>query len=389
MSAVSSPRGGTHNLHTLHGDVLHEILLLSPDRKSLWHLILTHPAVYHAFQERRRLILRTVFKTEASLSRLKMDAVDSFLDRLQVKIPIDAAALREALWPRFEPQLPALLPSRWATALLLCYHSSNLKDEALTFTKRTTTKLLNHALPPTREARTFARAAIRTYVAANLAEDALQFQEAFLYRLDPRSSEHSLWTKELVPRYRALKGPEQALQLQRSHWELYQTTLGPNSDITLDWARSIVHEHQCAGDHQQAILFHQRVRNTLDPTTAQYVAWSRQQIQMLQKLNRTEEALLVTEDVWRNLQPDSAGYRAWTAQLSAQYEAVGRANAAVAVCEAAWTTIKTRLDRSPNDEAWKYHAHGTALMLAKAYRRNGRKEDALALEAIAKSLRAL
>lgn len=389
MSTASSPPpGGPHNLHTLHGDVLHEVLLLSPDRKSLRHLILTHPAIYHAFKARRRLILRTVFKMEASFSPPDMVAVDSFLVRLQVKNPIDGAALREALWPRFEPLLPALFPSRWATALLACYHSSNLKDDALVFTKRTTIQLLDHALPPTREARTFARAAIRTYVAANLVENALRFQEAFLRRLDPRSPEHSLWAKELVIRYRAIKGPEQALQLQLSNWELYQTTLGPNSDITLDWARSIVHEHQCAGDHQNAILFHQQVRNSLDPTTAQYVAWSRHQIQMLQRLDQIEEALLVMEDVWRHLQPDSAGYRAWATQLSAQYEAVGRADAAVAVCEAAWTAIKTSLDRLPNDRTWKYYAHGAALMLAKAYRRNNRKEDAISLEAISKSLRA-
>ncbi|KAH8689266.1 hypothetical protein GQ44DRAFT_734401 [Phaeosphaeriaceae sp. PMI808] len=381
MSTATPPPGRPHNLHTLHGDLLHEVLLLSPDRKSLRHLVLTHRAIYHAFKARRRLILRTVFEMEARVSPLDMVAVNSFLVRLQINNPIDGAALREALWPRFEPFLPALFPSRWATALLACYHSSNLKDDALEFTKRTTIRLLYHALSPTREARTFARAAIRTYVAADLVEDALRFQEAFLHRLDHRLPEHSLWAKELVISYRAVKGPEQALQLQRSNWELYQTTLGPNSDITLDWARSIVREHQSAGDHHEAILFHQQIRISLDPTTAQYVAWSRQQIQMLHKLDRVEEALLVMEDVWRHLQPDSAGHRAWATQLSAQYEAVGRADAAVVVCEAAWTAIKLSLGRLPNDRTWKYHAHGAALMLAKVYRRNNRIEDAMALEA--------
>jgi tetratricopeptide (TPR) repeat protein len=389
MSIASSPPPRRPlNLHTLHGDVLHEVLLLSPNRKSLRRLILTHPAVYYAFKARRRLILRTVFKMEASFSPLDINAVESILVRLQVHNPIDGAALREALWPRFEPLLPASFPSKWATALLACYHSSNLKDDALVFTKRTTAQLLNDALPPTREARTFAWAATRTYVAANLAENALQFQEAFLRRLNPRRPEHSSWAKELVIRYRDIKGPEQALQLQRSNWELYQTTLGPNSDITLDWARSIVHEHQSVGDHQKAVLFHEQVRTSLNPTTAQYVAWSRQQIRMLQRLDQIEKALLVMEEVWRHLQPDSAGYRAWTAQLIAQYEAGGRNDAAIAVCEAAWTAIKTSLDRLPNGRTRKYHAYGAALMLAKTYRRNNRKEDAISLEVISESLRA-
>ena len=317
-----------------------------------------------------------------------MIAVDAFLVRLLVSNPIDGVALREALWPIFEPLLPASLPSRWATALLACYHAASLKDDALAFTKRATAQMLKYTLPPTREVRALAWAAIRTYVAANLSQDALQFQESFLHRLDPRSPEHNLWAKELVARYRTVKGPEQALQLQRSNWELYQTALGPNSDITLDWARSIVSEHQSAGDRQEAILFHRQVRRSLDPTTAQYVAWSRQQIKMLQKLNQNDEALLVIEDVWRHLRPDSAGYRAWTAQLSEQYEAAGRADAAVAVCEAAWTAINTFLDRLPNDNAWKYHAHGAALMLAKAYRRNNRIEDAGSIEAMSESLRA-
>jgi len=218
-------------------------------------------------------------------------------------------------------------------------------------------------------------------VAADLDEDALRFQEAFLHRLDHRLPEHSLWAKELVISYRAVQGPEQALRLQRSNCELYQTTLGPDSDITLDWARSVVRGYQSVGDHDEAILFHQQIRISLHSTTAHYIAWSRQQIQMLHKLDRVEEALLVMEDVWRHLQPDSAGYRAWAAQLSAQYETVGRADAAVAVCEAAWTTIKLSLDRFPNDRTWKYQAHRAALMLAKVYRRNNRIEDAMALEA--------
>jgi hypothetical protein len=392
MSIASSAPPGAYNLHTLHGDVLHGILLLSPDLSSLHNLVLTHPAIYQTFNARRRLILRTVFKTEASGGPKNMMTLDTFLAQLLVINPVDSVALREALWPRLEPLLPASLPSRWATALLACYHTANLKDDALAFTKRVTAQLLKPTVPQvkplTREARTFAWSAIRTYVSANLAQDALQFQESFLCRLDPRSPEHSVWAKELVAKYRTIKGPEQALQLQRSNWELYQTVLGPNSDITLDWARSIVSEHQSAGHHQEAILFHQQVRNSLDPTTAQYVAWSRQQIKMLQKANRNDEALLVTEDVWRHLHPDSAGYRAWTAQLSEQYEAAGRADAAVAVCEAAWTAIKTFLDRLPNDEARKYRAQGALLMLAKAYRRNNREEDAKSLAKISESLSA-
>lgn len=386
VCTASSASQSSYNLQTLHDDVLHGIMLSCTNLTSLSRLVFTHPAIYQAFNARRRLILRTVFRTETSSGSLDIKKMNTFLVRLAASSPIDGVALREAVWPRFESLLPASAPSRWATALLACYHSANLGDDALLFTRSATAGILAKAVVPTREARTFARAAIKTYLAANLAQEALEFQESFLRRLDPRSSEHSSWAKELVVRYRAIKQPEEVLQLLRINWELYQTILGPNNQITLDWARSIVSEYQSLGDDSEAILFHEQVGDSLDPSTAQYVAWSRQHIQMLQRSGQNDRAILTTEKVWHTLQPHSTGYRAWTAQLSERYEAAGRPDAAVGVCEAAWASINTYLSRLPNEKHWKYHAHGAALMLAKVYRRNNRIEDADALEAISRSL---
>lgn len=125
--------------------------------------------------------------------------MDFFLVRLQVKSLINAIALREALWSRMVRSLPLAWPSKWATQLLACYHAVSLEDEALAFKMRRRTQLLDHHQRPSQEACMFARAAVRTYVAANLLEDALQFQEAFLPRLDPRASEHNLWARHRRP----------------------------------------------------------------------------------------------------------------------------------------------------------------------------------------------
>lgn len=58
------------NIHTLHDDILYELLITCRDLISLKRLILTHPAIYHAFNNRRRLVLRAVFKTQ-SIARLR------------------------------------------------------------------------------------------------------------------------------------------------------------------------------------------------------------------------------------------------------------------------------------------------------------------------------
>ncbi|KAF2672785.1 hypothetical protein BT63DRAFT_136499 [Microthyrium microscopicum] len=381
-SKTSASSGG-HNLHTLPGDVLHEILLLCPTLRSLYHLVETHPAIYRAFDARRRLILRTVFDKETR-GRVGRRIVDALLARTAVEKAVDAVALREALYRLYEPFWPTRLRCKLAMVLLHSYRAANMKDEALAFAKSLAPTVLS-CKSPMSEARLLARALVQTYEGADLAHDALQFQESFLHLIKPQSPEHNTWAKDLVARYQTIKGPEQACQLQGTFWELYQTTLGPGNDITLSWARLIVSERQSAGQNQQAVAFHQQVRRSLDPASAQYVAWSRQQIKMLQKLEQDDKAILVTEDVWRHLQPESPGYRAWTAQLSDQYEAAGRSEDAIAVCQTAWTTTKAFLDGLPNDKARKYRARGAALLLAKAYRRNNQAEDANSIEAISES----
>ncbi|KAF2181222.1 hypothetical protein K469DRAFT_692104 [Zopfia rhizophila CBS 207.26] len=228
---------------------------------------------------------------------------------------------------------------------------------------------------------TFTRAVIRMCMTTKHVSEAVELQENFLKHLSLRSSEHSIWAKQLVATYRSTGDSERILRLQLDCWERYRKGIGPGSEVAMDWARSIVSEYQLRGNDQEAIKFHQRVRSLLDPRTAQYVAWSRQSIRMHQRANQHLEALTVTEEVWRHLQPESKGYRAWTAQLSELYESAGRPEDAIAVYLAAWTAISGRLARSPNDGAWKYLARGAGFALARVYRKHQRLDDASLLEA--------
>ncbi|CAO2656506.1 Nn.00g053090.m01.CDS01 [Neocucurbitaria sp. VM-36] len=291
------------NLHTLDSDILYELLSFCSDLQSLQSLILTHRALYQAFDDRRRLILRSVFRSQNNintcdrLSERVIATVNVFLLRVDSSNPTNSVAFHEALWPELERLLPSKVASKGASALLVSYRNAGLTENALAFARRTTTLILKAAQPARQEARPFVKDVIRTYMDANMFQEALDLKKTYLQCLDPRSSQHNIWGKQTVSMYRNTGHSKLVLQLQLEIWELYRTVLGPGNEVTLDWARSMVYEYQLNKKDQEAIQFHQDVWNLLDPSTVQYVAWSRQLIRMHKKQKQDAEALFVTEGV--------------------------------------------------------------------------------------------
>jgi hypothetical protein len=269
---------------------------------------------------------------------------------------------------------------RWAISLLNAYYEAGLKDEELAFARRIMAAILNSPRDFEFEVYGFARTAFRTYANAGLNQEIIDTRQRLLRRIDPRSLQHSIWSKELVASYKKLGYKDRILPLHLESWELYKDGIGPESEITLEWARAAMCIYKEQGRHEEALQFWQTVRCSLDPSSARYIAWSRYMMHMYKRQNRYAEALEVTAEVWRNIQPEVTGYRAWTAQLSEQYEAAGRSNDAIAVCESAWTAINQRLEREPNSNDWKYQLRGAGSMLANAYRRQGRDGEADAVE---------
>ncbi|KAF2204587.1 hypothetical protein GQ43DRAFT_437822 [Delitschia confertaspora ATCC 74209] len=380
------------NLHTLHHDLLFEVLTHCPDLTTLRCCILTHPNLWHAFSTSRRLILRLVFRNQftGSSPRRTKDLVSSvhaaeyyitrFIHRRSEGTNwFDCVAFQEGLWPLLEPLLPEKLSLEWAKNMLTAYQKAELRDDALCLVKRTIGLIMKSPGQLSWEARAFARTAVRTYISAKLLQETIALQEAVRQRFHPWQAEHTLWSKDLIATHRNAGDDDRVLQLQISCWELYKTALGPDNDATLNWARAIVREYQRRGQEQEALAFHRKVRSMLDPRAAPSIAWSRQLIHMLQRQKKHAEALAITEDVWQHLNPESAGYRAWAGQLSEQYEAMGRPEDAIAVWEAAWIAITAQLTRKPNDNSWKYHARGAGLSLAKVYQRNRHLDEASAV----------
>ena len=182
------------NLHTLDNDILHDLLSYCPDLVSLRNLVLTHPNFCYAFNDRRRLLLRTVFRTQKVLSpnsrknKQQVAFADAFILRIHSTNPIDNVAVREALWPELERQLPAASSSIWATALLTSYQKAQLTSDALLFAKRSMERILKTTRPLNLETCTFAKAVVRTYMAAKLSEKALELQEIVLKSSGPTIS---------------------------------------------------------------------------------------------------------------------------------------------------------------------------------------------------------
>ncbi|KAH7078584.1 hypothetical protein FB567DRAFT_534238 [Paraphoma chrysanthemicola] len=380
------------NLHTLDSDILFEILTACDNLVTLRNLILTHPVLYHTFNNRRRLILRTVLRTQYHVHFLrrphehKFGETHSSILLIKTSNVIDRVALREAPWPELKRLMPEVLSCKWASWLLGSYNQAGLQDEALLLARESIRIMLAKCKILVSEQSALARAVIRTYTTANLQEEALELDEAILQHLSPRQPDYSVWAKQLITTYQKTGHDDKILPLQLKCWETCKTCAGAASDYALDWARSIIRGYQLKGEDAQAIAFQETVRTLLDPRTPQYIAWSRQLIQMHQKSNQPAEALAVTQSVWRHLGPETKGYRPWTAQLSEQYDTLGRPDDALAVVEAAWTAIGVYLARFPNDIAWKYQARGAGLMLAKAYRRHQRIDEAIALEVKCKAL---
>jgi tetratricopeptide (TPR) repeat protein len=396
----------TPNLHTIDSDTLLEMLMLCPDLSSLRCLIETHPVIHHVFTSRRRLILRTVFRNQITADApgpyQAMGPANSSILKNKSNNPIDVVAFRESIWPEIEHLLKHGPVVTWATALLAAFHAAKLDHEALAFSQRITTLFLKkkHRFGPA--ARSFFKSAIRTHVLAGLEKEAMRLQERVLDCLtinrpahpDMHSTwenrdtlEHSKWAKDLADTYRRTGSTDRLIAFQLGSWELYRTIVGPNSDVTLDWARALVLTYQHSKRNEKALEFHARVRKTLDPTKAQYLAWSRQLIRMYQRQHRGAEALIATREVWNLLRPESKGYRAWTTQLSNAYEANGRPEDAVRVCEDAWRAISARLEEKPKAKSWQYQTIGAGLSLVQAYKTHGRLEDAAVVEATCTKLR--
>jgi tetratricopeptide (TPR) repeat protein len=391
ISKQPSPTMNAPNLHTLDSDVLHHILILCPNLTDLRNLICTHPAIHDAFSGRRRLILRLVYKNQFKMHPLGtywyLKKADDFITPVEQRDPVAGVAFRECIWPLVEKPIHSKQTLRWATYLLSAYHQAELKNEEMLFARRIMSSILGSPRSFEFEVYGFARAAIRTHLAAGLNEDAVTIQERIRQRIEPRSPEHSRWSKELVASYKKMGYDERIIPLHLENWELYKNTMGPGADVTLEWARAAVGKYKEQGKNEDALQFWQTARRSLDPASTPYIAWSRYMMHMYKRQRQDSEALRVTEEVWRNIQPEVTGYRAWTAQLSDQYESAGRGDDAIAVCESAWRAIDERLKLQPISGEWKYQLRGACLMLAKVYRRHGRLEEADAVEARCSEIR--
>jgi hypothetical protein len=373
------------NLHTLHSDILHEVLALSPDLTTLRCLIGTHPAIYRAFLSRRRLILKIVFRKQTNFrpSNRSFDSTeaDKFVARIEKLDPAAGVAFRESIWPALQKHLQSNQTLRWAIALLATYQNAGLNEEELFFARRVMGLILDLAWIPASDAYNFAKAVIRTYLAAGLIHDAIEIQELIRRRTHVLSRQHSRWSKELIVSYRKFGHEERILPLQLENWDSYKIATGPENEVTLEWARAAVCEYKNQGKDREALQFWQTVRSSLTPTCPPYIAWSRYMMHMYKRQKQDAEALTVVEEVWRNISPEVTGYRAWAAQLSEQYESAGRSDDAIAVCEAAWTAINERLMAQPHSRDWNYQTRGAGLLLSKVYRRHERCEEARAVEA--------
>jgi hypothetical protein len=257
------------NLHTLDSDILYELLITCSELVSLKRLILTHPILYHVFNRRRRLILKAVFKTQHDVRQSRrpwaeLSGTDQYIRRLDSISAIDRVALREALWPQIGRRM---LPQvrKWATALLACYHQAGLENDAITFARKAIDIVRSEPLSCTFEERTLLKAVIRTYKTAKLPGEAMELEEFVLPQIHPRLVAHSgadtavmprhringrqknprllaysNWAKQLINTYSDNGHNQKALSLQLHCWELYKDEFGPESEVALDWARSIV-----------------------------------------------------------------------------------------------------------------------------------------------------
>ncbi|KAF2741998.1 alpha/beta-hydrolase [Sporormia fimetaria CBS 119925] len=394
LHSTANMSSSSANLITLNDDVLAVILASIPDLVSLGDCLLAHPVLYRVFNSRRRFVLRNVMKNDwdrgYSIGRAfaYLDTWNKRIRRLKFHHSVDRVALREAFWARLELRLPGIGATNWALDLLVAYQKAGLIDNGLAFAKRTM-DIIFQKVPPmlSHEGSTFANSVIQLYKVGSDSHTTIQLQERVLGSMDPRFAQHNVCARELLKSYREIGRSERILPFQLETWELYNRVQGPASEAALDWARSIVREYQRCDREMDAVEFHHNVWKLLHRETPQFVSWSRQLIRMRELLGHKDEALQVTEEVWRHLSPLSPGYQAWTSQLSTQYGAAGRPDDAIRVCEAVWVAYGRLLSREQQSLGWRYHTRTAGIMLAKAYRRHNRLEEAAAIESKCEELR--
>jgi predicted GIY-YIG superfamily endonuclease len=372
-------------LQALDHDVLYNILFHSPNLRTLYSLILTHPNIYSTFDQHRRLILRSVFRAQIKAPPLaQLAEVHALINKRQISSVTDRIGLLEAIWYFFRTERAITARTRiaWATDLLHAYRQAHLVQEALTFARAIMDDLLMHeSLKPNLEQRTFARSVVRLYSAERLFEDEVALQMRMRDREEIKSPHFDIWSKELAMTYRSTGNLESILTYQVGTWELYANRLGGGHPTTLNWARDHVKELQGASQEGAALDFHARARRSINTSSPERFAWSRQLTRLYERAGRHEDALAVMNDVWQRMTPADKGYRAWAADMCSLLLSMNRPEEATRVCERAWSEINQRLARSPRDKYWQYLAHGAGLALAKMYKKEGRSNEAVNVEA--------
>lgn len=283
------------NVHTLHEDILYELLIRCRDLISLKRLIFTHPEMYHAFNNRRRLVLRAVFRTQSTVrirycdDKLVLVRADRYLSRMLPCSAIDRVALREALWPTVKQLLPSMVSCQWAIALLTRYHQAGLKHNQLMFAKEAAHTMLSASLPLHFEQRTLLRVIARTYASSDTPEEAIELDAAILQRLDPQLQAHRIWIEDFMQTYRNNRNNKKGLDLQLKCWQLCRDTLGLGSKVALDCAQSLICSYHLSGEPKKAIELCRFVQGSISPKTPGYTAWMRKLMDMLYKASQDSE----------------------------------------------------------------------------------------------------
>ncbi|CAI6339222.1 unnamed protein product [Periconia digitata] len=386
-------------LHTLNSDILCDIILSCSTLSDLYNLIRTHPRLYRSFNDRRRLILKTVFRTQhqdADIggkgweSRRYQDGVDLYLKKLKCKNPIDQVALREALWPQYQRTIPSERSFKWAASLLSWYQKTGLHQDALSLADKALKKTIRKPTYATFETQEFLKTVATLYASWNRIPELTRLLQSTINRLQPNSRNQISWIKQLATVYRNAQdhsdGPtastyaEQRLELLRVTWETCSQALGPGNEDAKYFARELTSEYRARGDDGAITPIYLAVRDAMARGSPEYLAWSRFVIQQHRKNADDAAVLRVLEEVWLTVRNGVKGYRVWADELSRQYEAMGRWEDALGVWEFVWSGVEVKLKRRFDNQASKYDGKGTALMLIKLYRRYGKMDEARKVE---------
>ncbi|KAF1834925.1 hypothetical protein BDW02DRAFT_579234 [Decorospora gaudefroyi] len=238
------------NLHTLHSDILHELLI------TCWDLVSLRVRSSHRLQEREFAAANQYIQESISIvlaASQPIYADQRALARAVIrtytaaKLSQEATELEETILRHLNPRLPA--HSVWAKQLINTYRSSGHAQKTLCLQLECWELYKTVVGSGSEVALDWARSIVRGYQLKGEDGEAIKFHQTVRSLLDPTTAQYVAWSRQLIQMHQKYNQPGEALVVTEEVWRHLQ----PDTTGYRAWAVQLSEQHDALGKPDDAL----------------------------------------------------------------------------------------------------------------------------------------